>query len=508
MSGAEIVVQVLADEGVDTVQSALFQINLSANVENLTYTGAGTFTGVGNASGNVITGGTQRDVLLGLDGNDVLIGGAGAPNELYGGAGDDRYVLSVADSIIEGVGDGVDTVETSVLAAYNLGANVENLTNLGSQAFRGTGNALDNVLTGGSGDDLLAGQGGVDTLVGGIGIDTADYSLAAGAVHARLDTMSAIDDGDGATDAFTSIEAITGSAFNDLLVGGTLGDRLSGGLGADTLLGFGGNDILAGGQGGANELHGGQGDDFYILDALDTVIEQAGEGFDVIEAHVGAHIMGANIENMFYVGFNKFYGTGNAGNNVITGGIGEDILKGMGGDDVLNGGSGTDEVQFRGAKAQYTVTTEGAGYRILDTVGGRDGSTYVDSIETLRFMEDSTVTLLTYPPVAPGALETTDKAAGEDFGGPVVSTLMNDPEVQPMADDDVFVSTDFDGPQILPGAVDDGLQRLDFADRLAMWRMQADGETNPLIVHGPDGLFIRLDGNLDTDASPGFDPWG
>ena len=180
----------------------------------------------------------------------------------------------------------------------------------------------------------------------------------------------------------------------------------------------------------------------------------------------------------------------------------------MGGDDVLNGGSGTDEVQFRGAKAQYTVTAEGAGYRILDTVGGRDGSTYVDSIETLRFMEDSTVTLLTYPPVAPGALETTDKAAGEDFGGPVVSTPMNDPEVQPMADDDVFVSTDFDGPQILPGAVDDGLQRLDFADRLAMWRMQADGETNPLIVHGPDGLFIRLDGNLDTDASPGFDPWG
>ncbi|MBB4082851.1 beta strand repeat-containing protein [Brevundimonas lenta] len=392
---------------------------------------------VGGALGDTLKGGLGADTLLGQGGNDVLWGGAGAGNTLQGGLGDDRYVLEALDSVVEVDGQGTDTVEARI-NAYNLANNVENLIYTGAGNFSGTGNALNNVMTGGAGDDLLRGRGGVDTLVGGGGIDTADYSQAAAGVHARLDNMRAVNDGDGSTDTFTSIEAILGSAFNDTLVGGALGDRLSGGLGADTLLGFAGNDILAGGQGLANQLQGGLGDDLYVLDAYDTIVEIAGQGHDTIEAHVGAHVMAANIEDMFYVGNNKFYGTGNAGNNTITSGIGDDILKGMGGSDRLFGGAGYDEVHVRGTQAQYTVTTEGSGWRIVDTVAGRDGTIYVESIEAVRFLTGNTKTVLTYTHGA-AAPEPSAKDAG--------------PLVSPLQDDDAFVLpalADKAGPLVLP----------------------------------------------------------
>ena len=48
-----------------------------ANVENLTFTGTGAFTGTGNAANNVITGGASNDTLDGGAGNDTLNGGGG-----------------------------------------------------------------------------------------------------------------------------------------------------------------------------------------------------------------------------------------------------------------------------------------------------------------------------------------------------------------------------------------------------------------------------------------------
>ena len=55
--------------GTDTVLAAVNSYTLGTNVENLTFIGAGNFTGIGNAAANVIAGGT---------GNDTLTGGAGA----------------------------------------------------------------------------------------------------------------------------------------------------------------------------------------------------------------------------------------------------------------------------------------------------------------------------------------------------------------------------------------------------------------------------------------------
>ncbi|HYD70567.1 FG-GAP-like repeat-containing protein, partial [Azospirillum sp.] len=102
------------------------------------------------------------DLLYGEAGDDVLNGGAG-PDTLLGGAGNDTYIVADGeDTIIEAAGEGIDEVRTT-LAAYTLGANLENLTYTGAAAFAGTGNAADNRLIGGPGADTLAGGAGNDT---------------------------------------------------------------------------------------------------------------------------------------------------------------------------------------------------------------------------------------------------------------------------------------------------------------------------------------------------------
>lgn len=400
---------------------------------------------IGDGQDNLLFGGAGYDVLIGGAGNDRIYGGVGAANELYGGAGDDTFYLDANDTVVELAGGGIDTVRTS-LTLVNLAANVENLWYDGPQDFTGNGNAEDNVITGGSGNDVLRGGVGNDTLNGRGGMDAADYSTAASGIHARLDYMTAFNDGDGGVDTYVDIEAIVGSAFDDLLVGGALDDHLSGGLGRDTLLGGAGNDVLSGGQGVANALQGGVGDDRYILDANDTIVELAGEGFDTVEVHIGAYVMAANLENMEYVGQTTFNGTGNAGNNNIYGGDLNDVLRGGGGDDHLYGGRGDDTVVLRGAAGDYTITGDGVGYRIVDAVPGRDGSTYVTDIETVLFEADGTTRTLSYtPPPAPSEL--IDKA---DYG---------DAQVLPGVIDDAFLDlggVDF-GPQTLPPVFDDFL---------------------------------------------------
>ncbi|KPH02758.1 hypothetical protein AEQ67_00010, partial [Pseudomonas sp. RIT-PI-q] len=118
---ADVVVEV-AGGGTDTVQTSLASYTLGGNVENLTYTGAGNFTGTGNALANIITGGVGNDVLNGGDGNDTLNGGLGA-DVMNGGAGNDTFVVdNVGDTVTEALGGGTDLVQTS-LTNYLLGAN-------------------------------------------------------------------------------------------------------------------------------------------------------------------------------------------------------------------------------------------------------------------------------------------------------------------------------------------------------------------------------------------------
>lgn len=270
--------------GVRTLISVEF-LRFADQTISLVSAGAGT----GTAGNDVLTGTTGNDVLRGLGGNDQLMGlggndtldGGTGNDTMTGGTGDDTYVVdSTTDRVAELVVEGNDTVQTA-LAAYRLGNDVENLTFTYSDtgARSGTGNALDNVITGGGAADTLGGLDGNDVLQG-------------------------------------------------------LG-------GADTLNGGAGNDTLDGGT-GIDTMSGGTGNDRYIVDnSGDIVREFAGSGTDTVEASA-SYTLASHVENLTLTGSAAITGTGNTVANVLTGNAGNNVLSGLGGADTIDGGEGQD----------------------------------------------------------------------------------------------------------------------------------------------------------------------
>ncbi|WP_085718699.1 peroxidase family protein [Pseudomonas sp. B28(2017)] len=159
----------LAGGGIDEVWTSLASYTLSANVDKLFFGGSGNFAGTGNELVNTLMGGAGNDILTGNGGADTMAGGGG--NDIY-------EVTDLGDVVGENLGDGNDTVWTS-LASYTLGANVENLFFGGSGNFVGTGNELANTIVGGAGDDFIVGAGGNDVMSGGVaGNDTFVFGAA------------------------------------------------------------------------------------------------------------------------------------------------------------------------------------------------------------------------------------------------------------------------------------------------------------------------------------------
>ncbi len=397
-----------ANEGTDTVQSSV-TYTLAANIENLTLSGSATVNGTGNALDNVLT-------------------GNGAANVLTGGAGNDTYVVSTGDSVVENANEGIDTVQSDV--TWTLGANVENLTLVGAAAINGTGNTLNNIilgnsanntLTGGAGNDRLDGGLGSDTMIGGTGDDTyvvnqagdtvtestgqgtdtvesaITYTLGsnvenltltgpsagsgqAAAINGTGNTLNNIligntaansltgGGGDDTLDGGDGNDVLDGGTGNDVLVGGLGNDQLSGGGNADTLDGGAGNDILDGGDGN-DVLVGGIGDDSLTgggeADTLD-----AGDGNDTLDGGAGNDILLAGQGN------DTLIGGGNAdtldagdGNDSLDGGAGNDTLLGGAGNDTLTGGGNADTLD--GGSGNDTLDG-GAGDDLLLGGGGDD----------------------------------------------------------------------------------------------------------------------------------------
>ncbi|WP_088342699.1 MULTISPECIES: peroxidase family protein [Rhodomicrobium] len=90
-----------ANAGVDSVFTASSAYTLSANVENLSFTGTGAFAATGNGLANVITGGGGNDVLSGGGGADTLNGGDGA-DTLNGDGGNDVLIGGLGDDVLNG----------------------------------------------------------------------------------------------------------------------------------------------------------------------------------------------------------------------------------------------------------------------------------------------------------------------------------------------------------------------------------------------------------------------
>lgn len=214
--------------------------------------GSGNDVLIGNSVKNAIYGGSGNDNLYGGSGNDILKGGAGA-DRLFGGVGLDTAIyagsksgisldLSVKGTRGEALGDTFNSIEGVLGTAFN------DII---------SGNAAANFLHGGGGNDLLSGKAGNDTLTGGtgadvlnggLGFDTVSYASAASGVSLDLNSGRGTR-GEAYGDRFSSIEAVTGSAFNDVLFGRIYADKNSGGAGNDLIWGRGGADTLIGGAG-------------------------------------------------------------------------------------------------------------------------------------------------------------------------------------------------------------------------------------------------------------------
>lgn len=146
-------------------------------------------------------------------------------------------------------------------------------------------------------------------------------------------------------------ETLFGAAAGETLTGTDSDDYINGFTGADTLNGGAGDDYLESRYDAGNgaTMNGGDGDDVYYADTLDTVTENASEGFDTVIMNAGTYTLAANVEALVYNG--EDMGTGNADGNLLIGGgrdnglygdDGDDVLAGGAGDDVIDGGDGTD----------------------------------------------------------------------------------------------------------------------------------------------------------------------
>ena len=363
--------------------------NPNAVIENAVG-GGGKDTIYGNDANNVLKGGANDDTLYGGNGHDTLDGGTGA-DSMHGGAGNDTYIVDDKNDFV-GEADiritmerdpfqpwiikrvvhtidpgGIDEVKTS-LNEYSLNDTrfVENLTYTGSGSFTGTGNYLDNVITGGLGADTLSGGGGSDTLNGGRGKDVLD--------------------------------------------GGAGNDSLTGGLGADTL------------KGGADDDH------YWYVDIADTVVENANEGKDDVMTRASGYTLGANVEDLLvsnelnagvmvgkgneldnYVraqdfhtgpdgkGF-EFYGMGGkdvlggsnaAQGDLLDGGAEDDFIYGNGGNDTLRGGLGADSL-YGGADFDTADYSQAAAGVVVDLVsGGTGGEAAGDTYKDIEAVKGS-----------------------------------------------------------------------------------------------------------------------
>jgi trimeric autotransporter adhesin len=360
--------------GTDTVYASI-DWTLAANVENLTLDGD-TWKGTGN---------TLANRLIGNSSSNELDGGAGADTTI-GGTGDDTYVIDdVGDVVVENADEGWDHVHSTI--SYTLGANMEGVELIGTANVDAIGNAANNLLDGNSGNNLLDGGAGEDDLWGHAGNDTYIVDSEYDQVH---------ESSNQGTDTVRSTVGWTlGSNVENLVLLGTAAINGTGNSLANVLTGNSASNELNGG-GGADTMSGGAGDDTYTVNAAgDQVLENAGEGIDLVKSSV-SFTLGSAVENLTLTGSAAVDGYGNALDNVLTGGGGANRLESYAGNDTLDGGGGDDTMIGGAGNDIYLVNTTGdvvtenvaEGF---DTVNSSVGGSVAANIEALFLTGGSAV---------------------------------------------------------------------------------------------------------------------
>ncbi len=313
----------IANGGIDTDTTAnTLSFNIAADDNDIL---------IGTYDNDVLDGLAGNDFIKGLAGDDIINGGTGA-DTMRGGNGDDSYYVdNIGDVVKEYKHKGEDTVYSTI--SYTLTPNVENLVLMGDSALNGTGNALDNHLTGNGAGSVLDGQGGDDNYY----VDQSGDTIAESA-HNGWDTV------------LSGIDYTLEDDLEELYLTGVANLNGTGNAQDNNLNGNAGDNILDG-KAGEDFMVGHAGNDTYMVDNTgDEVKEYADEGIDTVQSNI-SYTLTANIENLLLTEADAINGTGNAldnqlmgnnANNSLFGGEGNDTLTGGNGADTLIGGHGQD----------------------------------------------------------------------------------------------------------------------------------------------------------------------
>ena len=175
------------------------------------------------------------------------------------------------------------------------------------------------------------------TISDGVDTDTGTVTIAIAGLG-NLITGTNFDDsligsnGQDTISSFGGNDLLFGQNDDDHLVGGDGNDTLSGGVGADILFGQNDDDSLTGGDGN-DTLDGGFGTDILFGQSDDDHLV-GGDGNDTLNGGVGADILWGQNDDDHLVGSD--------GNDTLNGEVGADLLSGQNDDDSLTGGNGND----------------------------------------------------------------------------------------------------------------------------------------------------------------------
>lgn len=262
-------------DGVDTLDMSAATGRANVNLENGTARGLGRDTVsnienvIGSDGNDNLRGSDAANDLVGGEGNDRLDGRAG-DDTLSGGAGNDRLNGGSGRDVLDG-GDGADRLNGGTGDdSLDGGAGNDRLNGGGGNDTISDGDGNDRI-NGGNGDDIVIAGSGRDNFNGGRGFDSIDFSAAGAALQINLDRRTVEGDGD---DQIRNFEAVTGSSFDDTIIGSNRGgEHLNGGDGDDVIRSMRGEDVL----------NGGAGSDTFVFDTADVVRGRREYGADQIE---------------------------------------------------------------------------------------------------------------------------------------------------------------------------------------------------------------------------------
>ena len=334
--------------------------------QNSTITGGSGNDSINGGSGNdiiyggsgntTVTAGTGNDSITGGSGNDIIYGAAG-DNTITGGSGDDYINGGKADDVIYG-GSGNSTISAGDGNDSITGGSGNDIIygGPGSDTIDGgTGNAT---IAAGTGYDSITAGGGFDSWFGFFGANNMTltdsmFSAYGGTGQAIEDPISgfqnailAAGNGDVTVDAsgFSGGTLLIAGTGNDTLIGSSNDDTLVSGAGNDSLVGGGGNDTFAFNSGSS----GNQTIDEASNTAnawLDFSQAPAGVNINLSQSSAQAVIPGTltltlsnpmGISDVLGSGYDDTI-IGNARDNTLIGGGGDDLIAGLGGDDLLEG---------------------------------------------------------------------------------------------------------------------------------------------------------------------------